>query len=117
MGRIDLCDQFAGGAAAQSSDLMRQRLDDRCVHGQHCPRVSSHDHYRGSWSSATPPDVDRYGGYLGWHALLVVAGQMLKTRPLCRHAWRTNPWESFLEHTRLSRSDGLWLSDLTDCVP
>jgi hypothetical protein len=82
-----------------------------------CPRVSSHDYHRGSWSSDTPPDVDRYGGYLGWHALLVVAGQMLKTRPLHHHPWRDNPWASFLEHTQLSRSDGLWLSDLTDFVP
>ncbi len=82
-----------------------------------CPRISTHDYHRGSWSSAAPPDADRYGGYLGWHALLVVAGQMLKTRPLHRHAWRDNPWGSFLEHTQLSRPDGLWLADFTDFVP
>lgn len=91
---------------------------DATVTGMYtCPRVSSHDYSRGSWSSSAPPDVDRYGGYLGWHALLVVAGQMLKTRTLRQHAWRDNPWASFLEHTRLSRPDGLWLSDLTDFVP
>jgi len=42
---------------------------------------------------------------------------MLKTSPLHQHAWRDNPWAGFLEHTLLSRSDGLWLSDLTDFVP
>ncbi len=82
-----------------------------------CPRISSHDYNRGSWSSVAPPDVDRYGGFLGWHALLVVAGQLLKTRPLQRHAWPENPWADFLKHAQLSRSDGLWLSDLTDFVP
>ena len=82
-----------------------------------CPRISSQDYRRGSWSSDTPPDVDRYGGYLGWHALLVVAGQMLNLRPLHRHPWRDNPWADFLEHAQLSRPDGLWLSDLTDFVP
>ena len=82
-----------------------------------CPRISSRDYNRGAWSSDTPPDVDRYGGYLGWHALLVVAGQLLKIRPLYTHAWRENPWTDFLEHTQLSRQDGFWLSDLTDFVP
>src|SRR3569623_1424510 len=79
-----------------------------------CPRVS--DDRRGNWTSS-PPEVDRYGGYLGWHALMVVAGEMMATRALTGRSWRDDPFEEFLHGLTLSRKDGRWLSDVTDLFP
>ncbi len=79
-----------------------------------CPRYSSFDD---TWSSGYVPNRDRYGGYLGWHALMLVAGDMLATRPVVSEDWGGDAWAAFLKEYRLSRDDGLWLSDLTDPSP
>ncbi|TJZ76910.1 hypothetical protein [Paracoccus hibiscisoli] len=88
---------------------------DRSVRGMHeCPRVAS---YENTWSSGYVPDRDPYGGYLGWHALMLVAGELLVSLPIVGEDWRGDPWSAFLDEYRLSRHDGLWLSDLTDPFP
>lgn len=81
---------------------------------QDCPRSSSHDE---SWSSGYVPNRDRYGGYLGWHALMLVAGDLLATRAVVGEDWSGDAWIAFLREYTLSRDDGLWLSDLTDPFP
>ena len=91
---------------------------DSTAHGMYeCPRITNQDYNTGSWSSGSPPDVDRYGGYLGWHALMLVGGEMLAAHPVNSHVWREDPWSDFLRDVTLSRTDGLWLSDSTDLVP
>lgn len=88
---------------------------DKAVRGMHdCPRSGSNDE---SWSSGYVPDRDRYGGYLGWHALMLVAGELLATRVVVGEDWGGDAWAAFLGEHRLSRSDGLWLADLTDPFP
>ncbi len=88
---------------------------DSTVRGMYdCPRSRSHD---ASWSSGYVPDRDRYGGYLGWHALMLVAGELLATRAVVGEDWRGDAWAAFLSEYRLSRSDGLWLAELTDPFP
>ncbi|MBG6075351.1 hypothetical protein [Polaromonas sp. CG_9.11] len=88
---------------------------DKNVRGMSdCPRRSSHD---GSWSSGYLPDRDPYGGYLGWHALMLVAGDLLATRAIVGEDWHGDAWASFLREYMLSRDDGLWLADLTDLFP
>ncbi|NYE22083.1 hypothetical protein [Pigmentiphaga litoralis] len=88
---------------------------DSTVRGMYdCPRSRSHD---ASWSSGYVPDRDRYGGYLGWHALMLVAGELLATRAVVGEDWRGDAWGAFLSEYRLSRSDGLWLAELTDPFP
>ncbi|HGL6719751.1 hypothetical protein NTJ56_10325 [Burkholderia contaminans] len=79
-----------------------------------CPRSSSYDE---SWSSGYVPDRDRYGGYLGWHALMLVAGDLLATRTVVGEDWSGDAWGTFLREYTLSRDDGLWLADLTDPFP
>lgn len=79
-----------------------------------CPRSSSYDE---TWSSGYVPDRDRYGGYLGWHALMLVAGELLATRPVVGEDWSGDAWAAFLKEYCLSRDDGLWLADLTDPFP
>ncbi|OXJ06952.1 hypothetical protein [Burkholderia sp. HI2500] len=88
---------------------------DANVRAMHdCPRSGSDDE---SWSSGYVPDRDRYGGYLGWHALMLVAGELLATRTVVGEDWRGDAWAAFLGEYTLSRGDGLWLADLTDLFP
>lgn len=88
---------------------------DRSVRAMHeCPRSSG---YEESWSSGYAPDRDRYGGYLGWHALMLVAGELLAERPVVGEHWNGDAWAAFLAEFRVSREDGLWLADLTDPFP
>lgn len=88
---------------------------DTTVRGMHdCPRSRGDDE---SWSSGYVPDRDRYGGYLGWHALMLVAGELLATRAVVGEDWGGDAWAAFLSEYTLSRSDGLWLADLTDPFP
>jgi hypothetical protein len=82
-----------------------------------CPRLASDRYDAGSWSSGSMPPVDRYGGYLGWHALMLVAGEMLATRPVTGRSWDGDAWADFLKEYRVSRQDGLWLADVTDLFP
>lgn len=70
----------------------------------------------GRWGSRDSSEVDRYGGYLAWHALQLVAGDLLATRPLSTSLWG-DPMDEMLERVTLSRRDGLWLSELTDLMP
>ena len=88
---------------------------DASVRAMHdCPRSNSYDQ---GWSSGYVPDRDRYGGYLGWHALMLVAGDLLATRPVVGEDWSGDAWAAFLKEYTLSRDDGLWLADLTDPFP
>lgn len=79
-----------------------------------CPRSTGYDE---SWSSGYVPACDLYGGYLGWHALMLVAGELLADRPIVGEDWSGDAWAAFLSEYGLSRDDGLWLADLTDPFP
>ena len=70
-----------------------------------------------SWSSGRVPERDRYGDYLGWHGLMLVAGEMLATRIVTGEDWSGDAWAAFLAEYRVSRADGLWLADATDLSP
>ncbi|MTH59987.1 ATP-binding protein [Paracoccus litorisediminis] len=88
---------------------------DKTLSAMHaCPRTTN---YEGAWSSGDVPDRDRYGDYLSWHALMLVAGDLLTLRPVVEDDWSEDPWTTFLNRYRLSRKDGLWLADLTDPFP
>ena len=59
-----------------------------------------------------------YGQQLGWHGLLVAAGQLLEQRPIAETRWGNgDPWVEWLRGYSLSQGDGLWLSDGTDRTP
>jgi len=111
-----LCRVFARpGWEVQDSIGGWVRRWDKTVSAMHeCPRTSSYD---GTWSSGYVPDRDLYGGYLGWHALMLVAGDLLASRPVVGEDWSGDAWAAFLNEYRLSRDDGLWLADLTDPFP
>jgi len=48
---------------------------------------------------------------------MLVAGELLATRVVVGEDWRGDTWASFLREYTLSRSDGLWLADITDPFP
>jgi len=81
-----------------------------------CPRLGEGRYNDGSWSNGAP-EIDRYGGYLGWHALMLTTGSMLATYPVTGQSWRNDPFPEFVREHSLSRADGYWLSDATDLFP
>ncbi|CAN5490874.1 hypothetical protein BH10PSE3_BH10PSE3_04520 [soil metagenome] len=112
-----LCHVFGcAGWEVEDSITRWVRLWDKDAIGMYDgPRGPGHD--EGSWSSGSVPEVDRYGSYLGWHALMLTAGEMLRTRVVTGNAWGGDAWAHFLAEYRLSRADGLWLSDATELFP
>ena len=68
-------------------------------------------------SSGMTSDYHSYGQYLGWHAVLLTAGQMLSRYPVTKDSYREEPWTEWLSKYQLTRSDGLWLSDGIDRPP
>ncbi len=48
---------------------------------------------------------------------MLVAGEMLQTRPVTRESWGGDAWANFMSRHGLSRSDGLWVADATDLFP
>lgn len=91
-----------------------RRWDGNISAMHECPRSSSYDE---CWSSGYVPHRDAYGGYLGWHALMLVAGDLLASRQVVGEDWSGDAWAAFLNEYLLSREDGLWLADLTDPYP
>ena len=54
---------------------------------------------------------------LGWHALFLAAGKLLKTYPVTDDSWYDDPWDEWFNRYTLTRNDGLWLSDGTESTP
>ncbi|WOI54412.1 hypothetical protein [Parvularcula sp. LCG005] len=111
-----LCRVFAqpGWTVKDQISTWVRRWDESVSGMYECPRTSK---YNEEWSSRYVPNRDPYGGYLGWHALMLVAGELLGSMPVVGDDWRGDAWSAFLNDYRLSRDDGLWLSDLTDLFP
>lgn len=59
-----------------------------------------------------------YGQQLGWHALHLVAGDLLGKYPIVQRQHDTDdPWHDWLKGELLTRIDGLWLADGVDRPP
>jgi hypothetical protein len=58
-----------------------------------------------------------YGQQLGWHALFLVAGRLLREYPVTDDLYYDDPWTGWLNRSLLTRNDGLWLSDGMDRPP
>ena len=68
-------------------------------------------------SSGLNPNLHAYGEYLAWHALRVVAAQLLEKLPVAEESIYEEPWSAWLNRKLLTRRDGLWLSDGMDRPP
>lgn len=59
-----------------------------------------------------------YGEHLCWHALFVVAGEMLEKYPVLRRPYYTeNMWTDWLTRRVLTHPEGYWLADGVDWRP
>ncbi|BAM89476.1 AAA ATPase [Bradyrhizobium oligotrophicum S58] len=76
-------------------------------------RRKPHDDYR----EGTKDQFHSYGMYLAWHALALTAGELFLERPVARVESYEDSWDDFLSNYRVTRRDGLWLSDGTDRYP
>ncbi len=111
-----LCRVF-GCAGWEVEDLVHKwvrRFDAGVMYMRDCPRSSSYDE---SWSSGYVPDRDHYGGYLGWHGLMLAAGELLASRAATEEHWDGDAWTAFLAEYSITRRDGLWLADASDPFP
>ena len=61
-------------------------------------------------------DLDRY---LGFHALMTVAGRLIRQQPTYSDEWdeEEDQFSEWLRHLRPSRPDGRWLADRRDAAP
>lgn len=63
-------------------------------------------------------DFHTYSQHLGWHALFLVAGSLLRDCPVTDDWWyEEDLWGEWLSRHVLTRDDGRWLSDGTDPTP
>ena len=63
-----------------------------------------------------------HGQQLGWHALFLAAGKLLRDHPVTDDSWYEydscgEPWGEWFARYGLTRDDGVWLSDGTDRTP
>jgi hypothetical protein len=64
------------------------------------------------------PKEDDLGRYLGFHALMTVAGSLIRQQPVYSdEPGEENPFSRWLQGFRPSRGDGRWLADRRDAAP
>lgn len=70
-----------------------------------------------SHSHGSYPTVDDLNFYLSYHAMMVVAGELLATTPLHFDTNGLDDFNDWLSRHDLSRTDGNWRADRRDPVP
>lgn len=63
------------------------------------------------------PKEDDLGRYLGFHALMTVAGNLIRQQPVYSGEQEENSFGRWLQGFRPSRHDGRWLADRRDAAP
>lgn len=99
----------------------RAVLRDRMSFGHH-RRVDDQRYKRGlfrgretSHSHGSMPGVEDSVVYQSYHVMMFVAGQLLETRLVRRHAdEEEDPFDDWLKGQLLTRGDGRWLADRRD---
>lgn len=73
---------------------------------------------RETWHShGTRPRTDNLNFYFSYHALMIVAGQLLAERPVVQRYDYEEDFAEWLADHSLTRSDGRWLADRRDPAP
>ncbi len=82
--------------------------DQRHKRGLYRERKTSHSH-------GSMPEVEDIVVYRSYHAMMLVAGQLLKTLPIRRRVdEEENPFDDWLKGQLLTRADNRWLADRRD---
>jgi hypothetical protein len=105
--------------------LPQWQTGDRCIGWirKLSPTATSMYDYAGrrkpgdDYREGTKDRLHSYGMYLAWHALALTAGQFFLEQPVARVESYEDSWDDFLSDYRVTRRDGLWLSDGTDPYP
>lgn len=63
------------------------------------------------------PRSDNLHFYLSYHAMMVVAGELLSSHPLVRHPDDDDDFVQWIARHSLTRDDGRWLADRRDPAP
>ena len=82
-------------------------------------RRNIYDHRQTYTTHGSYPDTDDLQYYLSYHAMMIVAGKFLATRPTHRdpEGWEHDEFGAWLLLHEVSRSDGRWLADRRDPAP
>ncbi|MCK1489731.1 hypothetical protein IVB14_04670 [Bradyrhizobium sp. 180] len=105
--------------------LPQWQTGDRCIGWirKLWPTATSMYDYAGrrkpgdDYREGTKDRLHSYGMYLAWHALALTAGELFLEGPVARVESYEDSWDDFLSDYRVTRRDGLWLSDGTDRYP
>ncbi len=114
---VDYLGRVFGKACWEVEDMISgivHRLDPHATamyepDGRRAP--SRYSHY------ARGTHYHTYGQHLGWHALFLAAGKLLRDCPVTEDSWSDDPWREWLGDYLLTRDDGFWLSDGMDRKP
>ena len=69
------------------------------------------------YSHGTRPRTDNLRFYLSYHAMMVVAGQLLAARAVINDPDEDDSFSEWLSRHSLTRADGRWLADRRDPAP
>jgi hypothetical protein len=75
-------------------------------------KANNHDRITVRWGY---PEDDGYRFYLSYHAVMIVAVRLLRSRSLVEREYNT--WQEMLADHITTREDGYWISDWRDDVP
>ena len=80
---------------------------------------NSHSEERATWHDhGSYPKADSLDFYHSYHAMFVVAANLLNYMPIAQKRDETeNPWYEWMEYHNLTFNDGRWLSDLRGTTP
>lgn len=115
LGRVFGLNQHAVERFARS--VLRERMllgsnrrvdDQRYKRGLYRGRETTHSH-------GSMPEVDDVVAYQSYHAMMLVAGKLLKSQPIRRRAdEEENPFDNWMKGQLLTRDDERWLADRRD---
>lgn len=101
----------------RARNALRQRMGwQRNGRREDARRVRNIFEDRETWHShGTLPSTDDLSAYHGYHAMMLVAADLLEERPVRHHADEpVNEFQDWLSSYLLTRADGKWLADRRD---
>ena len=111
-----------GDVEREALDVIRNEFANRprrAWHDDERARRKIYDYRETYASHGSYPDTDDIQYYLSYHAMMIVAGQFLATRPTHRDTAgdEYDEFAGWLLRHGMSRTDGRWLADRRDPAP
>lgn len=111
-----------GYVEREALDVIRSEFNGRprrAWHDDERVRRKIYDYRQTYASHGSYPDTDNLQYYLAYHAMMIVAGRFLATRPTHREVagGEYDEFAAWLSRHGMSRNDGRWLADRRDPAP